>query len=217
MINLFLDILDDQRKSVFQKLSVFGKTAMLGGGTALALQIGHRRSFDFDLFIEKPISSVLYREIQEVFGEAPEKLVDTADQLTVKLHSGIDITFLHYWYKPLYSTVATGSVSLFDIRDIATDKAFTLGRRNVWRDYVDFFFLLKDHHITLEQLIVDARQRFGNEFSPKLFLEQLVFTEDVNDFVVTFVGESFPREEINAYLASEVKQYAEANIVIKSS
>ncbi len=212
MTTLSFDVLDDQRKAFFGKLKAFGKTATLGGGTALALQIHHRLSFDFDLFIPTPLPRSLYRTIQTVIGEAPEKLVDTSDQLTVKFASGVELTFLYYWYPPLYPTIPTGSLPLFDRRDIATDKALTLGRRNVWRDYVDFFFLLKDGDLTLDHLITDAQKRFGNEFSPKLFLEQLSYTGDVADFAVTFVGHSYSPEEITAYLTEHVARYAQGQV-----
>ncbi len=50
MTKLFLDVLDKPRREILTKLGVFGDSAVLGGGTALALQIGHRKSFDFDFY-----------------------------------------------------------------------------------------------------------------------------------------------------------------------
>jgi len=212
MTDLSLDVLDETRQAIFAKLAALGEKATLGGGTALALQIHHRRSFDFDLFIPHPLPRSLYRTIQTVIGEAPEKLLDTSDQLTVKCASGVELTMLYYWYPPLYPTIPSPSLPLFDIRDIATDKALTLGRRNVWRDYIDFFFLIKDGHVPLDRLIADAQRRFGNEFSPKLFLEQLSYTGDVKDFTVTFVGHSYSPEEVTVYLTEEVRRYAEEQV-----
>lgn len=88
MSQLFLDQLDPERKRVFDKLAAFTDTFVLAGGTAIMLQIGHRKSFDFDLFLPNPIP------------------------------------------RTLYETIKTNSLSLSDKRDIATDKAMTLGRRN---------------------------------------------------------------------------------------
>lgn len=208
MTKLYLDILDEERLLVLTKLHAFQNEAILSGGTALALQIGHRKSFDFDLFIAKPIPRTLYTSVQNIFGEAPVKHVDTSDQLTVELTSGIEITFLYYWYTPIYNTIKTNTLPLCDKRDIATDKAITMGRRNVWRDYVDFFFLLKDRHITLAQLVSDAEKRFGNEFSAKLFLQQLSYTGDIQDFSITFSGNHYTPQEISVYLEQQTKEYA---------
>lgn len=212
MTNLHLDILDETRQAIFTKLHTFAQTSILGGGTALALQIGHRRSFDFDLFLPTPIPRSLYHTVQTTLGESPEKLVDSGDQLTMKFASGIEITFLYYWYPPLYQTIVSPSLPLFDLRDIATDKAATIGRRNVWRDYVDFFFLLKEKHLTLDQIITDAQKRFGKEFSPKLFLQQLSFTGDIKDFSIMLLGPMYSPEEIKHFLTEEVKRYTTTQI-----
>ena len=76
MTKLYLDILDDRRKRLFSMLKSFEGEWVLAGGTALALQIGHRKSIDFDLFSPKPISRTLYHSVCDVFGEQPVKLVD---------------------------------------------------------------------------------------------------------------------------------------------
>ena len=207
MTTPFLDVLDKPRQEVFTRLKAFAGKTTLGGGTALALQIGHRRSFDFDLFMPKPISRSLYREVQTVFNEEPKKLIDTGDQLTIVLTNRVEITFLYYWHLPLYPTIATPSVRIFDKHDIATDKALNIGRRNMWRDYVDFFFLLHDGHLTLETIGNDALQRFGNEFSAKLFAEQLAYTKDLADYSATFLGKRYSVEEITEYLEKQSVSY----------
>lgn len=210
MTTLFLDALDKPRKEVFTKLKAFAGKMTLAGGTALALQIGHRQSFDFDLFTPKPIPRTLYRDVQTVFNEAPKKLVDTGDQLTIALTSHVEITFLYYWHLAQYPTISTPSIRLFDKRDIATDKALTIGRRNMWRDYVDFFFLLHDGHLTLEAIGGDALRRFGNEFSPKLFAEQLAYTKDLTDYSTTFLGKRYTVEEITKYLEKQSVAYIDS-------
>ena len=53
--NLFHNVLDSQRAEVFNKLGDGFENWYLAGGTALALQIGHRISFDFDLFSQHKI------------------------------------------------------------------------------------------------------------------------------------------------------------------
>lgn len=213
MTALFRDILDKDREQMFAKLTAFSQVnAVLGGGTALALQLGHRRSFDFDMFLPKPIPRLLYKLVENVFGESPVKSIESGDQLTLTLSSQVELTFLYYWYPALYPTVVTNSLPIFDKRDIASDKAATIGRRNVWRDYVDFFFLLKDKHTTLKNIIDDAVKRFGNEFSPKLFLGQLSYTKDIRDFNVVYMDRTYNQAEIQNLLAKEIKLFLEKEI-----
>ena len=210
MTDIHLDILDDVRKPVFLKLKACTPQGVLGGGTALALQLNHRKSYDFDIFVPKAISAQVYRNVSEVFQESPQKLVDSADQLTVLLSSSVELTFLYYWYQPLYPLIQTSGLPLYDKRDIATDKAVTIGRRNVWRDYVDFYFLFHDKHITMEQLCSDAEKRFGNEFSSKLFLAQLSYFADVKDQAIHLITSHDTKEDMQTYLQTLVTSYSKS-------
>ena len=47
---MFYDILDKRRIDILPLLKLFKEEYYLAGGTALALQLGHRDSVDFDLF-----------------------------------------------------------------------------------------------------------------------------------------------------------------------
>lgn len=58
-------------------------------------------------------------------------------------------------------------------------KAYALGRRSKWKDYVDLFFLLKDK-FTLQQIIDRAIMIFGDLFSDKLFRSQLSYFDDID-------------------------------------
>ena len=53
MENLHLEILDNKRQLIFHQLLNFKSLGYLAGGTALALQAGHRVSYDFDIFCRK--------------------------------------------------------------------------------------------------------------------------------------------------------------------
>lgn len=63
--NIHLDILDKRRQEILQKLSPFIKDFVLGGGTALSLQLNHRKSFDFDFFSQSPIPKKLLENLSQ--------------------------------------------------------------------------------------------------------------------------------------------------------
>jgi len=67
-INLHLEIFDENRLAVFKKLKKYKRFGFLAGGTALALQIGHRISYDFDIFCKKQISDQSVRSLARLFG-----------------------------------------------------------------------------------------------------------------------------------------------------
>ena len=207
MSKLYLEILDPKRKKIFEKLSLFEKDGVLAGGTGLALQIGHRKSFDFDIFLPKPIPKRFFRKVVEVFGDDLETRVSTGDILLIKTPEDVDIHFVYVWYKKLFEPVKTSSLSLSAVGDIAADKAYTIGRRGQWRDYVDMFFLLKRKIFTLEDIIKMTDEKYDPEFNPRLFLEQLAYYGDIHDFSATFLKESYAVDEVKDFLADEVEKF----------
>ena len=58
-------------------------------------------------------------------------------------------------------------------------KAYAIGRRSKWKDYVDLYFILKYHH-SLEEVIKASQTLFEMLFSPKLFKQQICYFEDID-------------------------------------
>ena len=208
MSELYLEILDPERKKVWEKLSAFKKYGILAGGTALAFQLGHRKSFDFDLFLPKSLSRQFFRRVLDVFGKNIITRVSTEDILLIKTPKNIEIHFVYVWYINLYPTINTDSLRLFSVPDIAADKAFTIGKRGQWRDYVDIFFLLKKKLFTLEKIIELAQKKYRPEFNPRLFLEQLSYYDDINNFKIEFLKESYHTSKIQSFLTQAVKNFS---------
>ena len=207
MSKIYLELLDSARQNVFHQLREFEREGYLAGGTALALQLNHRKSVDFDVFVKKPIDSSLRRKIKTIFGNQPYE-VNTTDQITFPLNEGIEITFLYYWYPHIRSLVSTASLPLASINDIIADKAHTLGRRALWRDYVDLFVVMKQHDMNIEHIITLASQKFAGEFVKEQFLEQLSYFDDVTVVPVEFIARSYTPEEIKSFFTTQAKEYA---------
>ena len=82
---LFLEILDSSRQRIFEQLyHTFKNEYYLAGGTALALQIKHRKSLDFDLFKNTEITLATKQKLVTGFkGYQISTLIDTGDELTM--------------------------------------------------------------------------------------------------------------------------------------
>ena len=213
MIKLYPEILDKPRQEVFKSLRIFTRYGgILAGGTAIALQLNHRRSEDFDIFFPGPITEKLKRTLFSVTEKPIEKRLDNSRQLTITNGQGIKITLVIHEFKPLYNVVKTDSLPLFHLADLASNKAFTVGKRGVWRDYVDLFFLLKSKSASLSQIIKEAEKRFGGQFSAKLFLEQLVYNKDIFDFQIDYIGKKYVPEEVMSFLEKTEKDYLEESV-----
>lgn len=203
MSKLILESLDSKQFEVFQKLEKFKDIGVLGGGTALALQIGHRKSFDFDIFTFDTLTQNLWPKSKRVLGQNSYRTLDTYYQLNITTPESVYVTFFHDdEYKSLYEPVKTTTIDLMDIRDIAANKAFTIGRRPKWRDYVDMFFLIKDH-LTINDIVSISNKKFGNGFSEKLFLEQLTYWGDITDYDIKFIGQEIKPKKIKDLLLNE--------------
>jgi len=211
MLSIHLELLDKERKEVFEKLKIFSKIAILGGGTALSLQIVHRLSFDFDLFLERPLKKEDLLRIKKTFKIAGVQ-INTSEQLTVITDNNVDITLLYYPYRPVFPKVITPSLPLYAVEDIAANKAYTVGRRAIWRDYVDLFFILKRDLVDIFGLVKLSEQKFGVEFNPKLFLEQLIYFEDIEISKISFVKEEPSVLEIQHFLKQQVKKFKEKEL-----
>lgn len=206
MSKIYLELLDEGRKNVFYQLSNFANIGYLAGGTALFLQINHRESFDFDVFISRPITHFFRKKIEEIFGKQTY-YVQTGDQISFHTQNEIGITFVRYYYKSIFPLVESPSIMLASPKDIAADKAYTIGRRATWRDYVDLYFLLKLGYVDIEEIITLAVRKFSGEFVKTQFLEQLVYFKDLSISPITYIKEAPTSAEIQSFLGKATKEY----------
>ncbi|PIX68108.1 hypothetical protein COZ41_01430 [Candidatus Shapirobacteria bacterium CG_4_10_14_3_um_filter_35_13] len=205
---MFTKFLDTSRIEVWKRLVEFKDVGILAGGTALSMQINHRISYDFDVFTDKPIDDRFLLKLKKIFWEYEvEPMVDTGDELTVMLSGNVKLSFVYFPFVKLEKAVETDSLDLFSINDLLANKAYALGRRKTWRDYVDIYWALKNNLIDLKKLITITEQKFDGVFSTKLFLEQLVYFSDVAEIEVDWTGEKVENEDIKKYLFDEVTNY----------
>jgi hypothetical protein len=201
------EVLTDQTAALFPLLGRFGGF-YLAGGTALALQLGHRLSVDFDMFSDDAIDRGLLARVRRVFDADVAPLVNNADELTV-LIDGVKTTFLHYPFPALEPLVLYDGVPLLSVREIAATKAYTIGRRGSFKDYVDLYFVLADHHARLPQIIADAEIKFGTDFNARLFLEQLLYHADLDDTEVQFLNPAVSFDDMATFFADRIRETAE--------
>lgn len=154
-----------------------GKFYMVGG-TAIALHIGHRRSVDFDLFSEKNFQNFRIRKMFSRFVKKEKALVDRPGELTILLHD-IKFTFFNFPYKISHPEKFESVISMPDLLTLAAMKAFALGQRAKWKDYVDLYFIIRDYY-SISEISKKAEKLFGGGFNEKLLRVQLSYFEDVS-------------------------------------
>lgn len=182
----------------------------LVGGTAVALHIGHRKSIDFDLFPRDPAAPFESAKLRRKFARGAlldRVLVHEQQELTFMTKTGVKVTFYHFEYPLPFTEAFDRVIAMPNLLTLAAMKAFALGQRSKWKDYVDLYFIIRDHH-PLTAIAGQAEKLFGNEFNDKLFRQQLAYFEDISyiEPVVYLPGFAVPDEEVK----SALEEYATA-------
>lgn len=171
-------ILSKEQSELLPLVQKFKKDYCLVGGTAIALHLGHRKSIDFDLFTFKPINKSKISKILSNFNWERRVIANSNDQVHY-LINGVKFTFFEFPFI-MPCEQKEESFSIPSLLDLASMKAFALGGRAKWKDYVDLYFILK-HHFSLKEVSLKTYENFGaGNFSFKLFLEQLTYYKDVD-------------------------------------
>lgn len=200
----------------------FMKGYYLAGGTALSMQINHRKSIDLDFFTPEKINvNILTDYLYHCFpGNQVKILFRKTDQLDVNIN-GVKTSFIYYPFKLIHSLVDGENIKsdfrrlkMASPQEIALMKAYAIGRRTSFRDYVDIYYLILKNFTTIAIIIRECDQKYILEgervFSGKLFLQQLNYTEDIDDKAETetfICDKNVNSARIESYLSAAVNQY----------
>ncbi len=133
----------------------------LAGGSGLALQINHRISVDFDLFSHNNRLGDIEREkLRKIIGESGNITIRTAKDWTLEvILDGVLISFFYYDYPLVEPLISFNSMKIASIADIGLMKLASIVGRGSKKDFIDIYFILKEH-TSLEQLLVLSKEKF---------------------------------------------------------
>jgi hypothetical protein len=134
--------------------------AILAGGTALALQLGHSISVDLDFFTneEFKVESVI-SEIRKT-GCGFRIISEGSEHITANIE-GIKVSLFKYEYPFLEKPCVYEEVKIAGILDIASMKVIAINQRGTKRDFVDLYSILQD--IPFHRIVEHMIKRFGKE------------------------------------------------------
>lgn len=206
---MFYDILDEKRKSILPLLSEFKDGFYLAGGTALALQIGHRDSVDFDFFSADDLDTgELFEKLEDIFGDHTiQKVQDEKNTLTVIVDDSIKLSFFTYKYSLIGQLVAEEDINLASVEDIACMKLMAITSRSTEKDYVDLYYILQS--IKLSDLLPLAQQKYST-IDTNLIIKSLVYFDDILEEAIIFKNnKKISFDKIKIFLQKIVKEYLE--------
>jgi len=193
------EVLSGQQVKLLPLLGSFSGKFGLVGGTAIALHLGHRRSIDFDLFTLEELDNEDIRSSFRKDHLIQETLVDQPNELSIVVNE-VKITFLRYPFQIKFTENFKDNINTPNLLTLAAMKAFSLGRRAKWKDYVDLYFVFKS--ISFVDVAKRAKELFEGEFNEKLFREQLSYFEDIDysetiDYMLGFAtGDEVVKKEL---------------------
>ena len=197
---MFKEILTKEQIELIPLIKKFSGDYYMVGGTSIALQIGHRRSIDFDLFTKKNLKRKQIKNIIEESGYSTTDIIyEAAEQFHIIIN-GVKTTFFQFPYEVKSYIDFDNVIKMPSLLELAAMKAYALGGRAKWKDYVDLFFIIK-YHIPINEIVIKAKELFNHFFNDKLFKEQLSYFEDIDySEEVEYTGKGFSKEEIKSFL-----------------
>jgi len=172
------EILTKQQVTLLPIIKAFGKDFRLVGGTAIALHIGHRRSIDFDLFSHKFFKNISLERNIRMATKVDKMLVNREGEITF-FTKKVKTTFFCYPFVIDYVEHLDTVIKMPSLLTLAAMKAYALGKRAKWKDYVDLYFIIKQYH-SIAEIAEQGKNIFGHEFNSKIFRSQLSYFDDVN-------------------------------------
>lgn len=193
------EILSPEQSDLLWLVSEFKNDFYLVGGTAIALIIGHRRSIDFDLFRQKGFRSKKIIDKLDATNISYMVTRNVKEQLNLVIN-GVKFTFFEYSF-PIKPTLKFEEyIKMPSLLDLAAMKAYAIGRRSKWKDYVDLYFIIKNYY-TIAQIGARAEEIYQQLFSQKLFRAQLAFHNDIDySEEVEYLVEPINQQHIREYL-----------------
>lgn len=209
-MEIFWDILSEEQTEILPHLSFLKKKGFyLAGGTALALQIKHRTSLDFDFYSEQEF---LPEEMIDMFQRETGEItvIQTGEGTLICRIKGANVSFFRYGYESLDPSLETEHLNIASLIDIAAMKLIAIIQRGIGRDFLDLYFLAKDFGL---RRIIKATAKKYPPFNLYLALQALTYYEDaekenLEERKIVFF-KHFSWDEIKEYFIKEVKTYKE--------
>ena len=178
---LNLSVLPLNQRRLFYFLAEQGwlKSFYLAGGTALALQIGHRQSVDFDFFSDDAFDVRMIVKEAMKYGEF--ELFSEAENTLHGLLNGVQISFFKINDNLLGPTNDYNeNLKLASLLDIAVMKLNAISGRGNKKDFIDLSFLLK--YFGLIELLEKYEKKYGRSISNQYhLLKSLLYFADAEN------------------------------------
>ena len=177
------DTLPQPQQNLWPELKQVPETFTLYGGTAIALQLGHRESVDFDFFGSEEFDpDTLLCSMACLKGaDVTQRSKNT---LSVRVNRGGDVALSFFGLPEIGQVIPPlktqdQTIKVASLLDLAGMKASVVQKRAEWKDYVDLVALM-DAGITLPMALSAGQTIYKKQFNPQITLKALSYFDDVD-------------------------------------
>lgn len=177
----------------------------LVGGTALALQIGHRTSVDLDLFSDFSYDTAYV--LENLSADFDFKLFFSANNTLKGSIDGVQVDILAHRYPYVCSPLIIENITMVSVEDIIAMKlnAISISGQRI-KDFIDIFYLLKSY--TIDDMIRFYKTKYAT-FNEVNVLKSLTWFEDIDhsDMPVLLENPKLKWSEVSTTIRHETQKY----------
>ena len=219
-------VLSTSQQSIIPLLEEFSPTHILVWWTAIALQLAHRKSIDFDLFcfgsqgsgkqlhdrvvktglIYDQKKSNLLRLSEEEQSEATLRINEVKVQLLDFGRNAFDVKI-----NIPSSLILCGWIPSCDLLTLWAMKCYAMMYRKTIKDAVDLYFIIQNGY-TLWQLLDRAKEIFMTLYKSEYTCEALLSKQRDMTETIDWIWEHPSYEEIFQYLSAQAWKYIQKNL-----
>jgi len=202
---MFEEVLSRRAIEVVESLSPHLDTFYLAGGTALALQLGHRRSDDIDFFSDRLFNTDAMLSLIPV-----DRVFLTSLGIVHCEVMGIRVSFLYYDVPLLYPPLSWHGIKIAHYKDIAAEKIKTISQRGSKKDFIDLYAVLKMRHSVLEACEFFKTRFKRSDINFYHVLKSLTFFEDAEQEPLppmVLFGDDWKWENIKSFFINNINSF----------
>jgi hypothetical protein len=179
-----LEILPQSQRALWDELAAIPGEFVLYGGTAIALQLAHRQSVDFDFFGDQPVdpirleATIPFLAGARITNRDENRLSGIVDRGGPVAVSFFGVPHLRRLFPPLISP--DNGLKVASLLDLAGLKASVVQVRAEAKDYLDLDALMMQAGIDLPTALAAGQEIYGGSFNPQITLKALSYFDDGN-------------------------------------
>ena len=181
---------------------LFGSLRLVGG-TALALQYGHRSSIDLDFFGNIESDAETIKDILRKYG----KLLVIKESKNIKIYhlDGVKVDIVNYSYPWIDTPIVEDGIILASPKDIASMKVNAIEGRGTKKDFIDMYFLLQ--HYDLREIFTFYQNKYPENSIFRALMSLSYFDDAENQFMPKMFS-SIRWEDVKNYKSVQVELYS---------